>query len=197
MLLVLIGSVSFLVCCCGAFEQSQNSSVVGFSQSASLSQLVQNATSLSVSNPETFVYLPKKEYMIGEPIEISGLTTLPAGTHLYIEISRDWHQKAVPEGKAIGWEEDVIVQDTINGLNKNFFLNVNSTILLPGKYEITVANLDARSEDVVIVNKTSLTLIDPHQTTQSAYPISFTISLVIIATGLVLLRKKRKNKISQ
>ena len=130
--------------------------------------------------------------MIGEPIEISGLTTLPAGTHLYIEISRDWHQKAVPEGKSIGWEEDVIVQDTITGLNKNFFLNINSTILLPGKYEITVANLDAGPEDVVIVNKTSLILIDPHQTTQSAIPISLTISLVIIATGVILLRKKRK-----
>ena len=195
-LLLLCSLISSLISCCWALGQPQNSSVVEPVKFKTLSRSIPDITPLLDLDQKTFVYLPKTDYNSGEPIEISGLTPLPAGTHLSIEIHRDWHQKAVPEGKAIGWQEDTIVQNRTDGTDRNFFVSFNSTMLLPGDYYISVWNLDAGPDEEVLLNRTSspFTIDKSLIPTQSGIPLLSNFFIMLAAFGLVLFMKRNGRK---
>jgi len=190
-LLLIFSSISSIICCCWALEQPQNSSVLEPVKIKTPSRPIPDITSLQDADQNTFVYLPKTDYDSGEPIEISGSTT-----HLYIEIHRDWHQKTVPEGKAIGWQLDTIVRNRTDGTDRNFFVSFNSTMLLPGDYYISVWNLDAGPDEEVLLNRTSfpLTIDRSLKPTQSGVQLlSFFLSLSA-AIGVVTILKKAGEK---
>jgi hypothetical protein len=197
MLLVLISSISFLVCCCGAFEQQQNSIVVESLNITPPSQPGQYTTSPPAPNPETFVYLQKTDYKSGEPIEISGSTTLPAGTHLYISVyTMGWHSKTKPEGKTTYLSNVVTVQNPSNGTDRNFFVSFDSTVLIPGDYYIRVDNLDAGPDDEAMLNQTSFpfTIDKSLIPTQSGIPLAVTALMIMIAVLFVSIWKKRNKE---
>lgn len=175
--------------------QNQTTTILTGSQinySDRQSQPGHKTTSPLASNQKTFVYLPKTDYKSGEPIEISGSTQLPSGTHLHIEIHRDWHQKAVPKGKATGWQEDTIVQNRTNGTDCNFFVSFNSTMLIPGDYYISVWNLDAGPDEEVLLNRTlsPITIDKALIPTQSGIPLLTNFLLLSAVIGLVSLLKR-------
>jgi hypothetical protein len=193
MLLVLIGSVSFLVCCCGALEQQENSTIVEPLNITPLSQSGQYTTTLPAFNQKTFVYLPKTDYKSGEPIEISGSTTLPAGTHLYISVyTMGWHSKTKPEGQTTYLSNEVIVQNPSDGTDRNFFVSFDSTVLIPGDYYIRVDNLDAGPDEDAMLNQTlfPFTIDKSLISTQSGIPLAVTALMIMIAILFVSIWKK-------
>ena len=193
MLLVLICSIFFLVYCCGVREQQENSTIVEPSNTPPLSQSGPYTTTLPVLNQKTFVYLPKTDYKSGEPIEISGSTTLPAGTHLYISVyTMGWHSKTKPEGKTTYLNNEVTVQTPSNGTDRNFFVSFNSTVLIPGDYYIRVDNLDAGPQEEAMLNQTSFpfTIDESLIPTQSGISLAITALMVMIAILFVSIWKK-------
>jgi hypothetical protein len=196
-LLLLFSSVSFLICCCWALEQPQNSSVVEPVKIKTLSQSIPDITSLQDPDQKTVVYLPKTDYNSGEPIEISGSTPLPAGTHLHIEVyTMRWHSKNRPEGKTTNIEKDIIIQNPTDGTDRNFFVSFDSTVLIPGDYYISVFNLDAGSDEEVLLNRTSspFTIDKALIPTQSGIPLLMNFLLLSVVIGLVSLLKRNRRK---
>lgn len=197
MLLVLIGSVSFLVYCCDALEQQQNSTVVELENITPLTQSISDINYLQTPNQKTFVYLPKTDYKSGEPIEIFGSTPLPVGAHLYISVyTLRWHSKKKPEGKTTYLSKEILVQNSINGTDHNFFASFDSTVLIPGEYYIVVDNLDAGPDEELLLNRTSspFTIDKSLIPTQSGIPLLTTFFIMSAAIGLVLFMKRNGRK---
>lgn len=181
--LILVGTFCSLVFCCGSVEQDQNSTDIKPEDVTSVSYPGQYSAPQPVPDLKTFINVQKTDYSSGEYIEISGSTPLPAGTHLLIALYQDWHGKAIPDGKATGWEEEVIVQNITQAADPNFFVSFDSTPLLPGHYYIVVSNLDAGPDDAVVLNRTSspLTIKNDLMTTQSGIPLALTVLMIVIA----------------
>jgi len=197
MLFALICSLSFLIDCCGALEQQEHSTIVESLNITALSQSGQYTTTLPAFSQKTFVYLPKTEYKSGEPVEISGSTTLPAGTHLYISIyTTVWHSKTKPEGKTTYLSNEVTVQRPSNGTDRNFFVSFDSTVLIPGDYYIRVDNFDAGPDEDTLLNQTSfpITIEKSFIPTQSGMPLVVTELMIMIAVSFVSIWKKEKKE---
>jgi len=178
----------------GALEQQRNSTVVEPVIITLPSQSGQNTNSLPAPDQKTVIYLQKTDYKSGEPIEISGSTTLPAGTHLYISVyTLRYHAKTKPEGKTTYLSKEVTVQNPTNGTNRNFFVSFDSTVLLPGDYYVVIDNLDAGPKKESMLNRTSFTFtIDKSLIpTQSGIPPAVTALMMIIAVSFVSIWKKR------
>jgi hypothetical protein len=195
MLFALICSLSFLIGCCGALEQQENSTIVESLNITPLPQSGQYTTTLPAFSQKTFVYLPKTDYKSGEPVEISGSTTLPAGTHLYISVyTTGWHSKTKPEGKTTYLSREVTVQNPSDTTDRIFFVNFDSTVLIPGNYYIRVDNLDAGPDEDAMLNQTSFpfTIDKSRISTQSGVPLAVTALMIMIAVSFVSIWKKGK-----
>ena len=150
-------------------------------------------TTFSPAGQVTFLYLPKTDYRSGEPIEISGSTPLPAGTHLYISVyTLRYHQKTKPEGKTTFLSKEIVVENSSDKSDRNFYVCFNSTALLPGDYYTVVDNLDAGSDEESTLNRTSVvfTLDNPPVSTQSGTPLPVAVGTAAVAVCLVFLGRR-------
>lgn len=200
-LFIFLSSVSLLICHCEAFDQQQTATshlpnqVTTIPTMYAREQSENSESNLSITNiiPNSSIELSvyftqlKSEYTGGEPIIISGYTNSTAGKQMYIEIATmEYHQRRLPEGKTNMYTKTLDMQ---SGMNFNFSLTLNSTLLLPGEYYVVVFFIDKYTHEAVLINKTTFTLHDP-VVTQSGEAIFITFSLAIIAICLVLFRKK-------
>ena len=201
-LLIFLSSVSLLICHCEGFDHQQNAPSCLSYQITTIptifmrDQSENSESNLSITNiiPVSFtdqgVYFNqlKSDYASGEPIIISGYANSTAGKQMYIEIATmDYHQRRLPEGKTNMYTKTLDIQ---SGMNFNFSLTLNSTLLLPGEYYVDVFFIDKSTKDAVLINKTTFTLHDSVMK-QSGEAIFTTFIMAITAISLALLRKYR------
>jgi hypothetical protein len=177
-LLVFLGSsVSLLIWHSEAFDQQQNI----------------NSSPL-VTNPELLLNPLEPNYLVGEPIQYSGLINIPESKSLYVVFNRNiGTQRTLPDGLKIGYSEDIpIIKSDIAGYN-GFSGKINTTNFLPGNYSLLVILLDEQGREIIVRNQTDTILTESlinNPERQSGNPVLVTLFFAITAICLVSLGRK-------